>query len=126
MTSSGPSNAPPTPDTLSTTAETYLGDIVGVAEKLAGEAGEVSGVRVIDDRTVEFTLDAPKAYFLAKLSYPTAYVLDQDQVTEDGSWLDQPNGTGPFRLAQYDIGELLILEKTSTTTWGRPTSTAFT
>ena len=99
------------PDTLSTTAETYLGDIVGVAEKLEGTATEVSGVRVVDDRTIEFTLDAPKAYFLAKLSYPTAYVLDQDQVTEDGSWLDQPNGTGPFRLAQYDIGELLILER---------------
>ena len=109
------------PDTLSTTAETYLGDIVGVKDKLcteeaqgAGEctiADEVRGVQVIDDRTVEFTLDAPKAYFLAKLSYPTAYVLDQDQVTEDGSWLDQPNGTGPFRLAQYDIGELLILER---------------
>ena len=99
------------PDTLSTTAETYLGDIVGVADKLEGTASEVRGVRVVDERTVEFTLDAPKAYFLAKLSYPTAYVLDQDQVTEDGSWLDQPNGTGPFRLAQYDIGELLILEK---------------
>ena len=99
------------PDTLSTTAETYLGDIVGVAEKLEGTAAEVRGVRVIDERTIEFTLDAPKAYFLAKLSYPTAYVLDQDQVTEDGSWLDQPNGTGPFRLAQYDIGELLILER---------------
>ena len=99
------------PDTLSTTAETYLGDIVGVAEKLEGAATEVSGVRVVDDRTIEFTLDAPKAYFLAKLSYPTAYVLDQEQVTEDGSWLDQPNGTGPFRLAQYDIGELLILER---------------
>ena len=109
------------PDTLSTTAETYLGDIVGVKDKLcteeaqaAGEctiANEVRGVRVIDDRTIEFTIDAPKAYFLAKLSYPTAYVLDQDQVTEDGSWLDQPNGTGPFRLARYDIGELLILER---------------
>ena len=99
------------PDTLSTTAETYLGDIVGVPEKLEGTASEVSGVRAVDDRTVEFTLDAPKAYFLAKLSYPTAYVLDQNQVTEDGSWLEQPNGTGPFRLARYDIGELLILEK---------------
>ncbi len=109
------------PDTLSTTADTYLGDIVGVKDKLCtvedqtdGKctmADEVRGVRVIDERTVEFTIDAPKSYFLAKLSYPTAYVLDQDQVTEDGSWLDQPNGTGPFRLAQYDIGELLILER---------------
>ena len=99
------------PNTLSTTAENYLGDIVGVEAKLHGEASEVSGVRVIDERTVEFTVDAPKSYFLAKLSYPTAFVLDQDQVTEDGSWLDEPNGTGPFKLAQYDLGELMILER---------------
>ena len=118
------------PDTLSTTAETYLGDIVGVKDKLCSEeqaaegkctpADEVRGVRVIDDRTVEFTLDAPKAYFLAKLSYPTAYVLDREPIERlkndgddknDNDWLDQPNGTGPFRLAQYDIGELLILER---------------
>lgn len=109
------------PDTLSQTAETYLGDIIGVKDKLctpeqeaAGEcqqADEVRGVRVVDDHTVEFTIDAPKSYFLAKLSYPTAFVLDQDQVTEDGSWLEQPNGTGPFKLATYEIGELIILER---------------
>ena len=109
------------PDTLSQTAETYLGDIIGVKDKLCSseqaaegecqQADEVSGVRVIDDRTVEFTIDAPKSYFLAKLSYPTAFVLDQDKVTEDGSWLEQPNGTGPFKLATYEIGELIILER---------------
>ena len=109
------------PDTLSQTAETYLGDIIGVKDKLCTleqetegkcqQADEVRGVRVIDDRTVEFTIDAPKSYFLAKLSYPTAFVLDQNQVTEDGSWLEEPNGTGPFKLATYQIGELIILER---------------
>lgn len=99
------------PETLSTTAENYLGDIVGVEDKLNGLASEVSGARVIDDRTIELTIDAPKSYFLAKLSYPTAFVLDQDQVTDDGSWLDAPNGTGPFKLARYDIGELILLER---------------
>ena len=99
------------PDTLSHTAETYLGDIVGVTDKLEGNASEISGVRVVDDRTIEFTIDAPKSYFLAKLSYPTAYVVDREQVTADGSWLENPNGTGPFKLATYDIGELIILER---------------
>ena len=99
------------PDTLSHTAETYLGDIVGVTDKLEGSADEISGVRVVDDRTVEFTIDAPKSYFLAKLSYPTAYVVDSEQVTEDGSWLEEPNGTGPFKLATYEIGELIVLER---------------
>ena len=118
------------PDTLSQTAETYLGDIIGVKDKLCSseqaaegecqQADEVSGVRVIDDRTVEFTIDAPKSYFLAKLSYPTAFVLDQDKVTEDGSWLEQPNGTGPFKLATYEIGELIILERNELYHLGAP------
>ena len=109
------------PDTLSTTAQTYLGDIVGVDDKLCTseqqaegkcqQADEVSGVRVIDDRTVEFTIDAPKTYFLAKLSYPTAFVLDQEQIENNEDWLEQPNGTGPFRLGTYNIGELIILER---------------
>ena len=99
------------PDTLSTNAQNYLGDIIGVNEKLEGEADAVSGVRVVDDRTIEFTIDAPKSFFLAKLSYPTAYVLDPEQVDDDGDWLKQPNGTGPFRLGQYEVGELLILER---------------
>ena len=99
------------PDTHSTTAENYLGDIVGVEDKLAGSASEVSGVRVIDERTVEFIIDAPKSYFLAKLTYPTAFVLDREQVETHADWLEKPNGTGPFQLSRYDIGELLVLER---------------
>ena len=99
------------PAILSPTAQDYLGDIVGVIDKLKGNADEVRGVRVIDYRSIEFVIDAPKSYFLAKLSYPTAFVLDSEQVTDDGSWLEQPNGTGPFTLKTYDIGELIILER---------------
>ena len=99
------------PETLSVNAQNYLGDIIGVKEKLEGEASQVGGVRVVDDRTIEFTIDAPKAYFLAKLSYPTAYVLDREQVDDAGDWLEQPNGTGPFRLGIYEVGELIILER---------------
>ena len=108
------------PDTLSHTAETYLGDIVGVVDKLEGNADEISGLRVVDDRTVEFTIDAPKSYFLAKLTYPTAYVVDQEQVNDDGTWLEQPNGTGPFKLATYEIGELIVLERNENYHLGPP------
>ncbi len=108
------------PDTLSHTAETYLGDIVGVTDKLEGTADEISGVKVVDDRTVEFTIDAPKSYFLAKLTYPTAYVVDQEQVTDDGTWLEEPNGTGPFKLATYEIGELIVLERNENYHLGPP------
>ena len=98
------------PDVGSTVASSYLSDIVGVKESLAGEAEGVSGVRVVDDYTLEITLDAPKAYFLAKLTYPTSYVVDQDSVEEWGDeWEQHPNGTGPFRLALWAEDERIIL-----------------
>ena len=97
------------PETQAPTVDLFLGDIVGFKDKLNGLASDVSGVRVIDDRTVEITADAPKAYFLAKLTYPTSFVLDKNNVTKDASWLRAPNGTGPFRLAEYIPGEMIRL-----------------
>jgi oligopeptide transport system substrate-binding protein len=99
------------PDTGSRTAATYLGDIVGVKEVLSGESGEISGVRVIDDYTLQVTIDAPKSYFLSKLTYPTAFVVDRADVESGGEWWRSPNGTGPFKLKQWDENSLLVLEK---------------
>ena len=99
------------PATNSQTAATYLGDIVGVDAKLAGEASEISGIEVIDDYTLQITIDAPKAYFLSKLAYPTAFVVDQANVNSGDDWWRHPNGSGPFTLSQWEEDELLILER---------------
>jgi len=100
------------PRVNSPVASLYLDDIVGVMDKLAGRAQEVKGVRVVDDRTLEITIDAPKAYFLAKLTYPTAFALDRENVEKGGrTWTDRPNGTGPFKLAEFKLGERLVLER---------------
>ena len=100
------------PDTASPTAKTYLGDIVGVEDVLEGRGSEIRGVKAVDDVTLQIQIDAPKAYFLAKLTYPTAYVVDKNNVSEGGlNWTDNPNGTGPFRLTDYKIGERIILER---------------
>lgn len=99
------------PQTRSLTAATYLGDIVGVPEVLAGQTTEISGVRVVNDYTLEVTIDAPKSYFLSKLTYPTAFVVDRANVETDGGWWRTPNGTGPFKLKQWQQGELLVLER---------------
>ena len=99
------------PELASPVVDQYLNDIVGVTAKLEGAASEVSGVQVVDDQTVRFTIDAPKAYFLAKLTYPSAFVLDQANVEQGEDWIDTPNGTGPFRLEEYVIGETLRLAR---------------
>ena len=99
------------PATGSLTAPTYLGDIVGVKEVIAGQAEEISGVRVIDDYTLQITIDAPKSYFLAKLTYPVAFVVDRNEAESGGEWWRQPNGTGPFQLKEWQKENLLVMEK---------------
>jgi len=99
------------PETGSQTAATYLGDIVGAKEMLSGGAKEISGIRVLDDYTFEVTIDVPKAYFLCKLTYPTAFVVDQANVESGENWWHRPNGTGPFKLKEWEPGQKLILEQ---------------
>ncbi|MFL2762832.1 MAG: peptide ABC transporter substrate-binding protein [Dehalococcoidia bacterium] len=98
------------PSTTSTTAEDYLGDIIGVADVIAGKTSTISGIKMIDDQTIEINIDAPKAYFLAKLTYPVAFVLDKQNLS-DPDWIEKPNGSGPFTLDEYFVGEKLILKR---------------
>ena len=98
------------PLTESPVADLYLADILGVADKLEGKADSIRGLRVIDDHTLELTIDAPKSYFLAKMTYPTGFVVDRQNVEGNkNDWVFEPNGTGPFRLERYEIGETIIL-----------------
>jgi oligopeptide transport system substrate-binding protein len=100
------------PDTGSPVADTYLNDIVGAEDVFNGKTTNISGINVIDKNTLEITIDEPKAYFLAKLTYPTSYVLDRNNVESGGAnWFDSPNGTGPFKLEEYRIGERIVLTR---------------
>jgi len=99
------------PATGSQTAATYLGDIVGAADRLAGKAEEISGVEVIDAHTLRVTIDAPKTYFLCKLTYPTAFVVEQSNVESGGDWWRHPVGTGPFALQEWEPGQLIVLAR---------------
>jgi len=101
------------PSTGSQTAETYLGDILGAKERLSGEAEEIRGIKVIDNHTLEITIDAPKEYFLSKLAYPAAFVVDQANVESGTYWWQNPNGTGPFQLKEWQEDDFIILERNS-------------
>ncbi|MCL4262654.1 MAG: peptide ABC transporter substrate-binding protein [Anaerolineae bacterium] len=98
------------PDTGSDTAQTYLGDIVGVQEMLDGQADHIRGLRAIDDHTLEVQLREPVVYFLQKLAYPVAFVVDRNNVTA-ANWEHHPNGTGPYKLQTWRDDELIVLER---------------
>lgn len=89
------------PELGSDTVLTYLGDIVGVREAAAGQTDHISGLRALDDHTLQVRIDAPKPYFLLKLTYPTAFVVDQANVESGVEWFRTPNGTGPYKLIEW-------------------------
>ncbi|MDO8615976.1 MAG: peptide ABC transporter substrate-binding protein [Dehalococcoidia bacterium] len=106
------------PDTQSTVGDVYLDDIAGAREFADGKADEVSGIKVIDEDTLELDISQPSSVFVEKLSYPTAYVVDRNEVKgstcfEGGNWTLKPNGTGPFRLKEWVLGQRLELEPNS-------------
>lgn len=98
------------PATESDTALTYLGDIVGAQAVADGSAETLAGARALDEKTVEVTIDAPKPYFLAKLTFPATFVVDRNNVT-DPEWEHTPNGTGPFILNRWVDDDVLLLER---------------
>jgi len=98
------------PDLGSPVAASYLGDIVGVADYAAGRGETITGLRAIAPDVVEITIDAPKAYFLAKLTYPVAFVVDREQISREGpGWVRRPNGSGPFVLESLSRERIVLV-----------------
>ncbi len=73
-----------------------------------GKTTELTGVRKIDDKTLEVTLNKPVNYFLSYLSIYTWYVVDKDLVEKYGdanntAWTNhEPYGTGPWKVSKFD------------------------
>lgn len=99
------------PKLQSSTAPVYLGEIVGVKEMLDGKATEISGIKVIDDKTLTITIDKPRPYWLGKFTFLVAAVVDKDKVPADAEMtsVDQMVGTGPFKAERYEPTQILVL-----------------
>jgi len=108
------------PETASDTVLTYLGDIVGVKEMREGKADHISGLKAIDDHTLQVTIDAPKPYFLLKLTYPTGFVVDKANVESGPEWYRKPNGTGPYKLTRWDSFKAMVYERNTDFYLGPP------
>ncbi len=99
------------PDTRSLTARSILGDIAGVADVLDDKTKEISGLKVVDEYTLQVTLNAPITYFFIKLTHPVAFVVDKNNVISGNEWWRKPNGTGPFLFGKWEKGKSLVLNR---------------
>lgn len=108
------------PQTQSDTVLTYLGDIAGVKEMNSGSADNISGLKALDERTLQVTIDAPKPYFLLKLTYATAFVVDKANVESGSDWVYRPNGSGPYKLIEWTRGKRIVYQANDDFYLGRP------
>ena len=86
------------------------------AEKIAkGEAPpEALGVRAIDDKTLEISLERPTPYFLAVVAHQTAAPVNPRNVEEFGRAFAKPGNlvsNGAFRLAAFTPNDETVLVK---------------
>ena len=108
------------PALASDTALTYLGDIQGAREMASGQVEHISGLQTLGEHTLQVKIDAPKPYFLLKLTYPTAFVLDKANVDSGEEWFRTPNGTGPFKLTEWRRFEQITYEANPDFYLGKP------
>ena len=76
------------------------------------------GVKAIDDKTLQVTLDAPRPYFLATMAFPTYYPLQQKAVEAAGDKYggdaDKVMGNGPFKITAWNHDQDWTFEKADT------------
>ncbi len=93
--------------------KTYMENIVGYDEVIAGDTQDLSGVRVVDPSTVEITLKTPQAVFPALLSMTMNGISPKQETIDAGAEYGKSIviGTGPFRFVEWNQGQNVIYER---------------
>src|SRR3990172_6398281 len=74
--------------------------------------GNFKKVTAVYRLTVQFDLCNPDVAFLSKIAFSAFGIHDADYLAAhapDKSYLDEPNGTGPYMLEDWDKGNRLVL-----------------
>ena len=96
--------------------------IAGIQDYRNAEADSISGITILDDYTIEFTLESPDAslgrlFFGAEMLeiVPEHVVsqLDQEEVLNGTAeyWFTNPIGTGPYKFVQYEPDQFIEYER---------------
>jgi ABC-type transport system substrate-binding protein len=108
------------------TGEAPCGETAPADPAFAAYTGQFKKITALDARTVEFQLCYPDVAFLAKVAFSAFGIDDADYLAAhapDKSYLDQPNGTGPFKLSEWSKGNRLVMSANESY-WGTAPQTA--
>ena len=84
--------------------------------------GEFKKIEAVDEKTVKMTLCYPDPAFPSKVAFSAFGINDADYLEETGgggTLIEQPNGTGPYKLAEWRRGDQIIFER-NPDYWGEP------
>jgi ABC-type transport system substrate-binding protein len=96
------------PETGSPTA--YFFDMFeGVDAYVAGEADEISGIEIVDDRTVRFTLTRPEWTLMQRFALPPGMIVAREGVEAAENFGREPLGAGPYVLVSWESGVRLTM-----------------
>lgn len=73
---------------------------------------DVQEITVVDDHTVTFTLSAPNVAFLEYMTMAVMprHLLEGEDMQES-DFFRHPIGTGPYKLAEWDVGQSITMVK---------------
>ena len=90
----------------------FFWSIEGFDDMAAGNADNLSGVTVIDPKTVEIKLSQPDATFLHVMAINFSFVVPKEAVEEHGAdFGTHPVGTGAFMMTDWTLGQHVIFER---------------
>ncbi len=90
----------------------FFGAIDGFDAASSGDADGLSGVKVLDDQTVEITLSRPDATFLHVMALNFAHVVPEEAVAEHGQDFGKhPVGTGAYEMTDWTLGQHVIFSR---------------
>ncbi|QRG68131.1 peptide ABC transporter substrate-binding protein [Brevibacillus choshinensis] len=75
---------------------------------------EELGVKALDDKTLEVTLENPTPFFLELTAFYTYYPVDKKVVEANPNWANEAAthvGNGPFKMTGWEHKSKIVLEK---------------
>ncbi|MER3427591.1 MAG: hypothetical protein C4334_05745 [Pyrinomonas sp.] len=94
--------------------------IAGASEYRDGRAEAISGLRALDDRTLEVRLITPFFGFIRAVTWFPTSIVPREAVERYGEdFAKHPVGTGAFRLVEWDVNGGRITLARNPNYWGR-------
>lgn len=100
-------------------APAAVGDGTPTPEPVA-PAGAISGVEVVDDRTVQITLRAPVTSFLTRLTLPGGSIIAAGSADGMDFLANGPVCTGPYTVASWAQNDQVVLQANENYWGGAP------